>query len=79
MQIVKLKVNDLIYDQLIQVLSKFNKNELEIIDDQTDFEMNQVYLKGELSEIVKEEATFYEIDQLEEKLERIIQQYESSI
>ena len=72
MQIIKLKVNDIVYDRLINILGMFNKSEIEIIDDNSEFESNKEYLKNELSEILKEEATFYDLEQLDEKLERII-------
>ena len=79
MQIIKLKVNDLVYDKLINILGKFNKSEIEIIEDNSEFESNKEYLKNELSEILKEEATFYDLEQLDEKLERIIKLHEGSI
>jgi hypothetical protein len=79
MQIIKLKVNDIVYERLINILGKFNKSEIEIIDDKSEFESNKEYLKNELSEIIKEEATFYDLEQLDEKLERIIKSQENSI
>ena len=79
MQIIKLKVNDLVYDRLINIIGKFNKSEIEIIDDNSEFESNKEYLTNELSEILKEEATFYDLEQLDEKLERIIKLHEGSI
>jgi hypothetical protein len=79
MQIIKLKVNDIVYDKLINILGMFNKSEIEIIDDNSEFESNKEYLTNELSEILKEEASFYDLEQLDEKLERIIKLHETSI
>ncbi len=79
MQIIKLKVNEIVYDKLINILGKFNKSEIEIIDEKSEFESNKEYLTNELSEILKEEATFYDLEQLDEILERIIKSQENSI
>ena len=79
MQIIKLKVNDEVYDSLINLLSKFKKSEIEILDNKSDFESNQIYLKNELTGILNEEASFYNLDQLEDRLEKIIKSHENSI
>jgi hypothetical protein len=40
MHTVKLRVNDGVYDKLIRLLSKFNKDEVEIILESADFAKN---------------------------------------
>ena len=46
MHTVKLRVNDGVYDKLILLLSEFNKDEVEIIPETSDFAKNQNYLKA---------------------------------
>jgi hypothetical protein len=79
MHTVRLRVNDRVYDKLIWLLSKFNKDEIEIIPENSDFVKNQKYLAGELNEILKGEANFIEMDEAEQRLENIIKKHENSI
>ncbi len=79
MHTVKLRVNDGAYDKLILLLSKFNKDEVEIIPETADFAKNQKYLTGELNEILNGKARFIEMDEAEQRLENIIRKHESSI
>ncbi|MBU0488036.1 MAG: tRNA pseudouridine synthase A [Bacteroidetes bacterium] len=79
MHTLKLRVNDGVYDKLIWLLSKFNKDEVEIIPETSDFAKNQKYLAGELDEILNEQAKFVEMDEAEQRLENIIKKHEGSI
>lgn len=79
MHTVKLRVNDGVYDKLIWLLSKFNKDEVEIIPETSDFTNNQRYLAGELNEILNGKAKFVEMDEAEQRLEDIIKKHEGSI
>ena len=79
MQTLKLRVNDRVYEKLISLLSKFNKDEVEIIPENTDFVKNQNYLAGELNEILKGKANFIEMDEAEQRLENSINKHENCI
>lgn len=79
MHTVKLRVNDGVYDKLILLLSKFNKDEIEIINETSDFTKNQKYLANELNEIINGKAKFVEVDEAEKQLEKIIKIHEGSI
>jgi len=79
MHTVRLKVNDSVYDKLLGLLSKFNKDEVEIISETSDFVQNQNYLSDELNEILTGEARFIEMEEAEQRLENIIKKHESSI
>ena len=79
MHTLKLRVNDRVYDKLMWLLSKFNKDEIEVIAETYDFASNQKYLASELGEIKKEEATFIEMDEAERCLEEVIKKHENSI
>ena len=61
MQTIRLRINDKIYDKLIWLLSKFGKDEIEIIPENDEFIKNQKYLNSELNEIIQGEAKFVEI------------------
>jgi len=79
MQTIRLRVNDKIYDKLIWLLNKFNKDEIEIIPESEDFIRNQKYLAGELNEITSGKATFMELNEAEERLENTIRKHENSL
>lgn len=79
MHTVKLRVNDGVYDKLIGLLSKFNKDEIEIIPETSDFVKNQKYLTNELNEILSGKAMFVEMDEAEQRLENIIKKHEGNI
>jgi hypothetical protein len=79
MQIVRLTVHDGVYDKLILLLSKFNKDEVEIIAETNDFAKNQKYLDNELNEILSRKAKFVEMDEANQQLEKIIKKRESRI
>lgn len=78
MHTLKLKVNDKIYDKLLWLLSKFNKDEIEIIADTSDFMKNQKYLTHEYNEILDGKANFIELDEAEQRLENVIKKHENS-
>jgi len=79
MHTVRLRVNDGVYEKLIGLLSKFNKDEVEIIPETSDFITNQNYLSDELNELLNGNSRFIEIEEAELRLENIIKKHESSI
>lgn len=79
MQTIRLRINDRIYDKLIWLLSKFNSDEIEIITENAEFIDNQKYLNSELSEIIQGKAVFVDINEVNERLEKIIVKNENTI
>ncbi|MCD4691933.1 MAG: hypothetical protein K8R79_03370 [Calditrichales bacterium] len=79
MQTIKLKINDSIYDKIMWFLSKFNKDEIEIISENHEFVSNQNYLQNELNQIETRKAKFYSINEVEDELDEIIAKHENSI
>ena len=79
MQIIRLRINDRIYDRLIWLLSKFNKDEIEIISENDEFIENQRYLNSELNDIIQGKANFVDINEVNERLETIITRNENTI
>lgn len=79
MHTVKLKVSDRVYDKFIWFLSKFSKDEVEIIPETSDFAKIKEYLAGELDEITNGKANFIVMEDAEEKIDSIIKKHEDSI
>lgn len=79
MRTIQLKIHDKVYDRILWLLSKFNKEEVEIISDDQDFAANQKYLQKELKEIESGKATFYSHDELDKRLDQVIDKYENSL
>ena len=79
MQVIKLKVKDSIYEKLIVLLGKFNKDEVEIIHDDIEFRLNQKYLEIELNEILDGKARFINIDEAEKQLDAFLKENDNNI
>ncbi|MEI6050243.1 MAG: tRNA pseudouridine synthase A [Bacteroidota bacterium] len=79
MHTLRLKVNDRVYEKLIWLLNKFNKDEVEIIPEPSDFAKNQEYLYGELNEILDGKANFIKMEEAEQRFENVINKHENSI
>ncbi len=79
MQTIRLRINERIYDRLLGILGKFNKDEIEIISEDAEFLENQKYLEAELNEIVQGKASFIGIDEAEERLDEISTRDENTI
>lgn len=78
MHSVKLKIDDKIYDHLLKLLRKFNKEELEIVVEDTNYLEQKQGLEAELKEIMEGNATFYDMDEVEQRLEKIIKKHENN-
>ena len=72
MKTIQLRINDKVYDKFLWLLSKFSKDEIEIIDKNEDFITTQKYLQNEISEIDKGNATFVSEEELEFRLNKIV-------
>jgi hypothetical protein len=72
MKTIQLKVNDKVYEKFIWLLSKFSKEEVEIISDNVDYLANKEYLQKELDEVNEGNATFLSQNEFENRLDQII-------
>lgn len=72
MHTIQLKINDKVYDHFLWLLSKFNKEEVEIISEDSDFLATKDYLQKELDEIQNGNANFISQSELESRLDNII-------
>ena len=72
MHTIQLKINDKVYDKFIWLLSKFNKVEIEIVSETSDFKSTQNYLQKELEEIESGKANFLSQQDFENRLNNIV-------
>lgn len=76
MQTIRLRINDRIYKNILWLLGKFDKDELQIIEEDEQFISTKLFLEKELEKLDKGEEKLLDIDEIEEELENTIKQYE---
>jgi hypothetical protein len=79
MHTLKLNVDDKIYDKLIWFLKKFSKDELEIIVEDVKFQQNKKYLESELQEINEGKGIYFTTEEVEKRLDKIIEKHENNL
>jgi hypothetical protein len=79
MHTIKLKIDDLIYDELIRHLEKFSKDQVEIVIDEPNFTETKKYLDAELDEITSGKAKFLTVNEAEQRLENLIRKHEDHL
>ena len=72
MQTIRLQVNSNIYKHIMWFLSRFKKDELQVIEEDQEFLSVQQYLQKELAAIEEGEAEFITIDELDKDLQATI-------
>jgi hypothetical protein len=77
MQTIRLRVNDKIYKNIMWFLGRFNRDEIQIINESNEFISIQDYLKKELDKVEDGSAEYISIDQLNDLLEDTIKKYET--
>ena len=82
MHSIRLKISDKIYENVLWWLSKFSKDEVEIIIEDSDeqtFEENKKYLSEELDEILNGSAKFLSEEEAEYRLGKMIKKQEDRL
>jgi predicted lipoprotein len=79
MHTIKLKIEDKVYDKFIWLLSKFTKDEVEIIVEETNFIKTKKHLETELDEILEDKAEFLTLNETEQRLENLIRKHEDHL
>ena len=77
MQTIRLRVNDKVYKNLIRLLSKFSKEEIQIIEENDTFLSIQQYLEKELASVEDGSAKYLSIDELNNDLDATINKHEA--
>lgn len=72
MPTIQLKISDKVYDRFLWLLSKFNKEEVEILNEDQDFISAKKYLQKELNEINSGKANFISQTEFESRLDQMI-------
>ena len=72
MQTIRIRVNDKIYKRLLKVLSRYNYEDIQIIEENDNFISTEQYLIKELEKLKKGDSGFMDINQLEDDLESVI-------
>ena len=68
MHTIRLRVNDKVYKHLIKILSKFNKEEIQVITEDDKFISIQKYLEKELTQVEDGSAEYIDINELDNHL-----------
>jgi hypothetical protein len=79
MHTLKIKISDKVYDKLMWLLSKFSKDEIEIISDDKSFIETKSYLEKEYKEILNGKAYFHSVEEFDQTLEDSIGKNETEI
>ncbi len=77
MQTIRLRVNEKVYKNLIRLLSKFSKEEIQVIEENDTFLSIQQYLEKELGSVEDGSAKYLSIDELDNNLDATIDKYEA--
>lgn len=77
MHTITIKVSDNAYNKFISQLNDYDKNDMFIIEDESEFNRNKAYLKKELDEMEEGKATFHTLEEFEEILTKSIQNDEN--
>ncbi len=73
MHTITIKVSDNAYNRFISQMKDYDKNDMLIIEDESEFNRNKAYLQKELAEMDEGEATYHTLEEFEEILTRSIQ------
>jgi hypothetical protein len=77
MQTLRIRVSDGIYNNLMRLLGKFKKDEIEVITEDEKYLSVQNYLQKEFNEMKEGNAIYRSVDDLENNLEDIIKKHEN--
>ena len=77
MQTIRLRVNDKVYKNLIRLLSKFSKEEIQVIEENDTYLSIQQYLEKELTNVEDGSAEYTSIEELENRLDATIRKNEA--
>jgi len=77
MATIKLRVNDQILDKVIWLLRQFKKEELEIIEQDENFDEVKKHLKQDLERIERGEMQYLSVEEADMLFEKTIREHEN--
>lgn len=77
MHTIRLRVNDKVYKNLIRLLSKFSKEEIQVIEENETYLSIQQYLERELTSVEDGNAEYITFEELENRLDATIRKNEA--
>ncbi len=77
MQTIRLRVNEKVSKNLIRLLSKFSKEEIQVIEENDTFLSIQQYLEKELTIVEDGSGEYTSIEELENRLDATIHKNEA--
>jgi hypothetical protein len=77
MHTIRLRVNDKVYRNLMWFLERFKKDEIQVINEDSEFISIQEYLKTELKILENLKNEFVTLEELDDELEKTIKKYEA--
>lgn len=77
MHTIRLRVNDKVYRNLMWFLERFKKDEIQVINEDSEFISIQEYLKTELKILENLKNEFVSLEELDDELEKTIEKYEA--
>ncbi len=69
---LRLKVNNSIYLEVLELLSKFKKEDIEVVEENNQYLSIKEYLENELKQIQSNKAQYVSVDELNSYLEERI-------
>ncbi|TRX70536.1 tRNA pseudouridine synthase A [Carboxylicivirga sp. M1479] len=79
MHTIKIKIHDKAYKHFIWLLSKFSKDEIEVITEDSSYLKIKAELQAELDEINEGKAEYYTLDELDDRLEKKLKKHEGHL
>lgn len=77
MQTLTIKISDKVYGKVLWFLSKFSKEEIEILSDEGSYVDAAVYLENELNEMMSGKASYHSLEEFNDQLEDAIREHEN--
>ena len=72
MHTIQLKINDKIYESVILLLKKFDKSDIEIIEEDKFYSQTKNYLETELNSVKEGSAEYVSLNELNQEIEKTI-------
>lgn len=77
MQTIRLRINDKIYKNILWLLGRFDKEELQIIEEDEQFSSAKALLTKELERLNCGEEELLDVDDVDRDIENAIKEYEA--